>query len=72
MAGATIGIESFEMSIPLSAPDITEEEITAVTAVLHTPQLSLGPKLIEFEHSIANYVDAPFAAAVNSGTSGLR
>lgn len=60
------------MNIPLSAPDITEDEIAAVTAVLRTPQLSLGPKLIEFEQSIANYVDAPFAAAVNSGTSGLH
>ena len=29
--------------VPLSSPDITQAEIDAVTAVLRTPQLSLGP-----------------------------
>lgn len=60
------------MNIPLSAPDITEDEIAAVTAVLRTSQLSLGTKLIEFERAIADYLGMPFAVAVNSGTSGLH
>ena len=60
------------MRIPLSSPDITESEIQAVSNVLRTPKLSLGPKLEEFEHSVAAYSGAAHAIAVNSGTSGLH
>jgi perosamine synthetase len=60
------------MRIPLSSPDITESEIQAVTSVLRTPRLSLGPKLEEFENSVACYTGAAHAIAVNSGTSGLH
>lgn len=60
------------MKIPLSAPDITQAEIDAVTAVLRTPQLSLGPRLQEFEHVIAQYVGVPHAVGVSSGTAGLH
>jgi perosamine synthetase len=60
------------MKIPLSQPDITEAEIEAVTAVLRTPQLSLGPKLEEFEQALAAYIGLRHAIAVNSGTSGLH
>jgi perosamine synthetase len=60
------------MRIPLSAPDITESDIAAVTAVLRTPRLSLGPKLEEFEQSLARYIGTSHAVAVNSGTSGLH
>jgi perosamine synthetase len=58
--------------IPLSAPDITEPEIEAVANVLRSPRLSLGPLMVEFEQSIADYVHAAHAVAVNSGTSGLH
>ena len=60
------------MKIPLSAPDITEPEIEAVAAVLRTPQLSLGPKLAEFEACLATYCGTPHAIAVSSGTAGLH
>jgi perosamine synthetase len=60
------------MRIPLSAPDVTEEEIEAVVNVLRTPQLSLGPQLEGFERATADYVKAKHAVAVNSGTSGLH
>ncbi|GAI33341.1 unnamed protein product, partial [marine sediment metagenome] len=59
------------MQIPLSRPDITEREIEAVCAVLRTPNLSLGPKLAEFEAAFAEYIGRKRAVAVNSGTSGL-
>jgi perosamine synthetase len=58
--------------IPLSAPDVQEEEIAAVAAVLRTPHLSLGPKLGEFEQSIASYIGARNAIGVASGTAGLH
>jgi perosamine synthetase len=60
------------MRIPLSAPDITEAEVQAVADVLRTPNLSLGPKVQEFERAISNYVGASDAVAVHSGTSGLH
>jgi len=58
--------------IPLSSPDITEKEILSVIDVLKTPNLSLGPKLVEFEQKFAKYVGSAHAVAVNSGTSGLH
>jgi dTDP-4-amino-4,6-dideoxygalactose transaminase len=60
------------MTIPLSAPDITESDIEAVSAILRSRRLSLGPKLEEFELAMARYVGTSHAIAVNSGTSGLH
>jgi perosamine synthetase len=60
------------MRIPLSSPDVTEQEIAAVTSVLRTSSLSLGPKVKEFERAIVRYVGAAHGIAVNSGTSGLH
>jgi perosamine synthetase len=58
--------------IPLSAPDITDAEIDAVTAVLRTNRLSLGPELEAFERAVAAYHSIPDAVAVSSGTAGLH
>lgn len=60
------------MRIPLAAPDIDEADIAAVIAVLHNSQLSLGPKLQEFEHAMAQYIGTSHAIALNSGTSALH
>lgn len=60
------------MKIPLSLPEINNNDRQAVLNVLKTPQLSLGPKLIEFEKIFAKYIDVKYAIAVNSGTSGLH
>ncbi len=59
-------------AIPLSRPDITEDDIAAVVNVLRTPTLSLGPQLQLFEERIAAFVGARHAVAVNSGTSALH
>ena len=59
------------MRIHLSRPDISEKEIEAVCAVLRSPNLSLGPKLVEFEEAFGKYIGRKRAVAVNSGTSGL-
>ena len=58
--------------IPLSAPSITAAEIDAVTAVLQTPNLSLGPELAAFESALAAYHSVEDAVAVSSGTAGLH
>jgi len=60
------------MKINLSAPDISQADIDAVVAVLQTPNLSLGPKLPEFEDKFAAFVGRKHAVAVNSGTSSLH
>jgi len=60
-----------EMKVNLSRPDITEAEIEAVCQVLRSPNLSLGPKLREFEQAFEQYIGVKHAVAVNSGTSGL-
>ena len=58
--------------IPLSSPDITEAEIEAVAATLRSPQLSLGPRLIEFEATFTDLTGVEHAIAVSSGTAGLH
>lgn len=59
-------------TIPLSKPFIGEEEMNAVRDVLRSGQLSLGPKVIEFEKMFASLIGVKYAAAVNSGTAGLH
>ena len=61
-----------QREITLSAPDITEAEIAAVTQVLRTPRLSLGPKVPEFETAFTRRLGVKHAVACNSGTSGLH
>jgi perosamine synthetase len=60
-----------DFKINLSRPDIGQAEIDAVSEVLRGPNLSLGPKLGEFERAFADYIGRKRAVAVNSGTSGL-
>jgi perosamine synthetase len=60
------------MKVPLSSPDIVEKDIEAVVGVMKTRFLSIGPKVVEFEKRMRNYVGAEYAVAVNSGTSALH
>jgi perosamine synthetase len=60
------------LRIPLSAPDVTAAEVEAVSAVLRSGALSLGPKLAAFERAFAGFVGARRAVAVSSGTAGLH
>ena len=63
--------EEVFMRIYLSRPDVTKKDIDAVCKVLRSPNLSLGPKLPEFEQAFAKYVGRKHAVAVSSGTSAL-
>jgi perosamine synthetase len=58
--------------IPLSRPDLTDREVAEVTAVLRTPWLSMGPKVVEFEEAFAQRVGVRHAVAVANGTCGLH
>jgi perosamine synthetase len=58
--------------IPLARPVLGEAEEQAVLEVLRSGQLSLGPRLAEFERLFAERIGAPHASAVSSGTAGLH
>jgi perosamine synthetase len=59
-------------AIPLARPLLGEAEERAVIDVLRSGQLSLGPRLPEFERLFAMRVGVPLASAVSSGTAGLH
>ena len=58
--------------IPMSLPEITEEDIGYVAQVLRSGQLSMGPYIDEFEKIVSRYVGVRHAVAVSSGTAGLH
>ncbi|WP_225707879.1 DegT/DnrJ/EryC1/StrS family aminotransferase [Bradyrhizobium cenepequi] len=57
--------------IPLSDPDITSAELSAVEALLCSPRISNGPITDAFEKAFAAYLGREYAVAVPSGTIGL-
>jgi perosamine synthetase len=61
-----------DVPIPLARPVLGAAEERAVIEVLRSGQLSLGPRLAEFEQLFAARVGAGHAAAVSSGTAGLH
>jgi len=58
--------------IPLARPVLGEAEERAVLDVLRSGQLSLGPRVPEFEQVFAERVGATWGSAVSSGTAGLH
>jgi perosamine synthetase len=63
---------SSEEVIPLARPVVGALEQELVGEVLRSGQLSLGPRVAEFERRFATAVGAPLACAVSSGTAGLH
>jgi perosamine synthetase len=58
--------------IPLSSPDITQREIDAVSEVMQSGTLSIGPKVELFEKACAQVAGRQHGVAVSSGTAGLH
>ncbi|MES2780073.1 MAG: DegT/DnrJ/EryC1/StrS family aminotransferase [Bacteroidota bacterium] len=58
--------------IPLSSPDIREEDIEAVNQVLRTGMLVQSHNVKKFEDAIVNYTKAPYACAVSNGTATMH
>jgi len=58
--------------IPYGQHHITDEDIQAVVDVLHSNNLTQGPKIREFESAFAEYVGAKYAVAVSNGTAALH
>ncbi|MEX0338545.1 MAG: UDP-4-amino-4,6-dideoxy-N-acetyl-beta-L-altrosamine transaminase [Arenibacterium sp.] len=58
--------------IPYGRQDITEEDLDAVRAVLTSDFLTQGPRVPEFEASVAKAAGAAHGVAANSATSALH
>lgn len=58
--------------IQLFKPRITEEAISAVSEVLRSGWIGLGPKTAAFETAFGAMVGARYAIGVNSATAGLH
>ena len=58
--------------VPMSSPEINEDDRQAVLDVLDTSYLSIGPKIEAFEESVRSYVGTNEAIGVSSGTTGLH
>jgi perosamine synthetase len=58
--------------IRLARPDVGEREAAAVAEVLASGQLTMGPKVAEFERALAEAAGTAHAAAVSSGTAALH
>jgi UDP-4-amino-4,6-dideoxy-N-acetyl-beta-L-altrosamine transaminase len=58
--------------IPYGRQNITEDDITAVVAVLRSDWLTQGPTIEKFEQAVANYCGAKYAVAVSNATAALH
>jgi perosamine synthetase len=58
--------------VRLAKPAVGEEELAEIRAVLESGQLTMGPKVAEFEHLLAGLAGTREAVAVSSGTAALH
>ena len=58
--------------VPMSSPEINDADRQAVQDVLHTPILSMGERIEQFEQQFIDYTGLRNAIGVNSGTTGLH
>jgi perosamine synthetase len=58
--------------IRLAWPALGEEELAAVAEVLESGQLTMGPRVAEFEEELARACEVEHAVAVSSGTAALH
>lgn len=58
--------------IPFHRAAVGEEEIAAISEVIRSGWLTMGPKTVEFEERFASYIGASHAIAVSSGTAALH
>jgi dTDP-4-amino-4,6-dideoxygalactose transaminase len=58
--------------VPMSSPDINEDDQQAVLETLQTDYLSIGPRIQAFEESFRDFTGSEFAIGVQSGTAGLH
>lgn len=59
------------LSIHIAQPILGQEEINAITRVIHSGMIASGPETAAFEKEFADFVGCKYACAVNNGTSAL-
>ena len=57
--------------LPFGKPNFSDDEIAAVTRVLRSGWVGMGPETIAFERELAGYLGVPHVVTVNSCTSAL-
>jgi perosamine synthetase len=67
----TINNKTYQI-IPYGRQWVDDDDIQAVVDVLRSDWLTTGPKVIEFEKAVAEFVGAKEAVAVSSGTAALH
>jgi dTDP-4-amino-4,6-dideoxygalactose transaminase len=63
---------SNEIQVPFHRALVGEEEVQAVSEVIRSGWLTMGPKTFEFEKEFAKYIGAQHAIAVSTGTAALH
>ncbi|MDR4433035.1 DegT/DnrJ/EryC1/StrS family aminotransferase [Bacillus tequilensis] len=58
--------------ISFHRPDITNEELETVAETIKSGWISKGPKVIEFEKKLGEYLSAEHVISCNSGTAALH
>lgn len=58
--------------IPYGKQTIEQDDIQSVVDVLKSDFLTTGPKIAEFEQTVADYVGVKYAVAISNGTSALH
>ena len=61
-----------KMQVPITKPYFSEEEERQVLQVLRSGWIVQGPKVAEFEHTVAAYIGARHAVATSSCTTALH
>src|SRR3989442_1117871 len=63
---------SSELRVPFHRAPVGEEEVLAMSEVIRSGWMTMGPKTFEFEKEFAKYVGAQHAIAVSTGTAALH
>ena len=61
-----------ELQVPFHRALVGDEEVQAVSEVIRSGWLTMGPKTIEFESEFASYIGVKHAIAVPSCTAALH
>lgn len=56
----------------MAQPQIGQEEIDAVTAVMRSGMIAAGSIVTDFENDFAGYIGMPYAVATSNGTTALH
>jgi perosamine synthetase len=70
--GARAGTMGSPATIRLARPDVGRDELAAVTEVLESGTLTMGPRVAELEDSLARACEVRHAVAVSNGTAALH